>query len=265
MWGLLVFFVVSAAAAVILIALVIAHAMLHPPRRTAAYALRRGWAIDPGGAGFAFEEWKESSNGREIAVWEITRPAGGVGTGFAASGVCVHGWGESRIDSLAILREGIPFFDRVMMFDRAGHGESSGCARLGDAREVDDLAAIVEHLDGESVFLIASGSGAALAGAYTARTATRSVTGSVLINPIEDDVCAIRAESRARGWPVRPFFGLVVLWLRVRAIRPARHLKVRCPVLIVDVDANEKLPEREVARVREFVSVLTAQSGIEPD
>lgn len=267
MAGLVVFLAISAAAAVAVISAVVLHHVLHPPRHTAAYALRRGWPIDPAAAGIAFEEWSDTAGGgASIAVWDIAPGApvaGGPGSvarngGQAVSALAIHGWGESRIDLLALMRGFLNHFDRVLMVDRAGHGESTGMARLGDLSEVRVIESIASQLQDAPFFLVASGSGAGLAGPFATHCEGPRPRGIILINAIDDDIAAITDDLRSKRWPVRPFLDLALLVLRAKGIQPRRSrpeaLPGDLPVLHISLNRNEQLPDGELGRIREWMS-----------
>jgi len=269
MTGFLFFLATSVAAAILLVTLVMAHHALHPPRRTAAYALRRGLPIDPGALGLQFEEWTHQSSRRApISVWDVAPAAPAKDSaGFAASGqhqlvsaLCIHGWGQSRIDLLALMREFLPCFDRVLMYDRPGHGESPGHALLGDPRELHDLSSIALQLEGAAVVVIASGSAAGLAGALAERPPETSLRGIILVNSIPNDLAALRSDLRERRWPLQPFLSFVLIVLRIVGIRPPRCAESASPggvpVLRLSLKANEKIPDGEMSRIRDFILKL---------
>src|SRR5262245_30121890 len=57
MMGLAVLLATALALLVILLTAMLVREMRRPPRHTAAYALKRGMATDPGELGLAFQEW----------------------------------------------------------------------------------------------------------------------------------------------------------------------------------------------------------------
>ena len=120
--------------------------LTHPPRRTYASAVARGRPGDPSELhpSRAFESWTLSSRGRSLPVWDIPgdRPDGPVV-------ILTHGWGDSRIGTLARLPALVPHARRVIAWDLPGHGESPGICELGSA-EWNDLHALVEEVRGQS-------------------------------------------------------------------------------------------------------------------
>jgi hypothetical protein len=261
MSGILLFLAVSAAAAIAAISLIMAHAASHPPRHTAAYALRRGMPIDPAALGFRMEEWHDHSHGwAPIQVWDIRFDHPAIDSRDRVAALAIHGWGESRIDLLAATQDWLPLFTRVLAFDRRGHGETAGSARLGDARERADIASIAARIDGSPFVLLTSGSGAALARSFTRKLGSTSVPlGIIAINPVEDDEAAILRQFRTQGLPIHPFWTIAGLFLRLCGIRASttamNEIEAGVPTLVLHCAAHERLPAGELSRIREWISV----------
>ncbi len=128
----------------------VAWVLTHPPRRTLAFAVSRGWPASPlevpeaMGGSRRFEEWLLRARGRDLPVWDIP----GDGGPAAPIVVFTHGWGESRLHGLWRLAAWLPCCSRVLLWDMPGHGEAPGTCRLGSDEHL-DLLALVEHLRGE--------------------------------------------------------------------------------------------------------------------
>ncbi len=89
MIGLLVLLLIAAVATVLILSGIIAYDAVHPPRRTAGYAIAHGLPADPGDKGLDYEAWTlDLPRDAKLPVWEITA------RGSGPTAVFVHGWGE---------------------------------------------------------------------------------------------------------------------------------------------------------------------------
>lgn len=118
--------------------------LTHPPRRTYASAVARGRPGEPSELPTprAFESWTFTSHGAEFPVWEI---AGDLPPSRGPTIILTHGWADSRVGGLIRIAALAPFASRLILWDMRGHGDGPSLCRLG-TREVDDLAALIEHL-----------------------------------------------------------------------------------------------------------------------
>ncbi|MDX2146635.1 MAG: alpha/beta hydrolase [Planctomycetota bacterium] len=130
--------------------------LLHPPRRTTAWAVSRSLPSDPRELPRprAFERWTFRSRGFELPVWDVVGddPNGPVI-------VLTHGWGDSRFTMLARIDAFATLASRVIAWDMPGHGEAPGSCTLG-WREAEDLIALLRHLDADDVVLFGYSLGA---------------------------------------------------------------------------------------------------------
>jgi len=212
MTGLAILLLIAAIATIVILSGVIAYDAVHPPRRTAGYAIAHGLPADPGDMGLDYEDWTlDLPRDVKLPVWEITA------RGSGPTAVFVHGWGQSRIEMLTRLEPWLDHARRVVLYDRRGHGDATGgTARLG-TDEHNDLMDLLERLGTEPVVLVGFGSGATVAIAAAAdvsgdlRVAAYGVTA--------DAHTAIGDRLRARGLPARPLTDLAMIWLRLGGIR----------------------------------------------
>ncbi len=124
-----------------MVALRIGWVLTHPPRRTLAFALAKGWPATPGdvpatwGGPREFAEWTLTWRGTHLPVWDVPcdRADGPVV-------IFTHGWGEARLHGLLRLGAWGPLASRVILWDLPGHGEAPGTCRLG----ADEHLALVE-------------------------------------------------------------------------------------------------------------------------
>ncbi len=237
MIGLAVLLVIAAVATVLILSGVIAYDAVHPPRRTAGYAIAHGLPADPGDKELDYEEWTlDLPRNVKLPVWEITA------RGAGPTAVFVHGWGESRIMMLTRIDPWLDHADRVVLYDRRGHGDATGgTARLG-TDEHNDLMNLLERLGTRPVVLVGYGSGATVAIATAAdvpgglRVAAYGVT--------TDAQTAFRDRLQTRGLPTRPLTDLAMFWLRLSGIqlRDVEQDKRRLQLpLLIDPDPSAAL------------------------
>lgn len=120
-----------------------AWALLHPPRRTYAWALHRGVPGDPSelDTPLKFREHRFESQSRSLNSWIIQ--------GMNSSGprlVLVHGWGSSSIGALKRIPHLAEHASEIITLDLPGHGESAGNAQMGTNEHI-DLDALLCSLD----------------------------------------------------------------------------------------------------------------------
>lgn len=229
----------------ILLAVVYAAWMLtHPPRRTYASAVARSRPGDPGElpAPRSFESWTFTTRGLEFPVWEIAGddPAGPVV-------IMTHGWADGKLGALLRLGPFLPIASRIIAWDLRGHGEAPGVSRLG-TREVDDLAALIEHTRAAStaagpVVLMGWSLGAGVSIAAAARDDVAPHIRAVIAEaPYVLPWTPARRVMHVRGLPYRinlpiAFFVLGLLlgvgprWRTFDRVAHARRLK--CPLLVI--------------------------------
>ncbi len=232
MIGLMVLLLIAAVATVLILSGVIAYDAIHPPRRTAGYAIAHGMPADPDDKGLDYEQWTlDLPRDVKLPVWEITA------RGSGPTAVFVHGWGESRIVMLTHIEPWLDHASRIVLYDRRGHGDATGGnARLG-TDEHNDLMSLLERLGTGPVVLVGYGSGATVAIATAA-----DVSGGLRVaacGVTADAHTAILDRLRARGLPTRPLTDLAMLWLRLRGIqlRDAEQDKRRLQLpLLIDPD-----------------------------
>ena len=128
---------VGLAVAIALATWFVAHRLRHPPRRTAAWAIAKGVASDPGemSRARAFTEWSIDA----CPVWDI---AGDAPNGPAM--ILTPGWGDSRLGALVRVARLAPMCSRLITWDSPGLGDAPGACALG-TREHETLRALIER------------------------------------------------------------------------------------------------------------------------
>lgn len=141
--GLLQLLAIGALGAWIFAVVYTAWSLLHPPRRTYAWALHRGVPGDPSELDdpLLFELLEIQSNNRMLNAWKI-----GAHHPEAPRLVLVHGWGSSSIGALKRIPHIAHHASEIITIDLPGHGESTGTSQMG-ATEHADLDALLSSLD----------------------------------------------------------------------------------------------------------------------
>ncbi len=248
MLGFLLFLLCAATLVVLAMTIAIVRHVKYPLRRSGAYAARRGLAFDPGDLELRYESWTLDRPGAALPVWEIDfeldpdeSPRWSV--------VFIHDWRESRIDALTLISYWRGWTQHAVLYDLRGHGESSpGPARLG-CGEVDDLLALLAHLDEERRILLAGhGLGANLALTAAARSGESGgrIGGVIAVDSYSDFHARLRTVLREKEHPHRPMTKLAMWWFRMTGCRPllvdeADIARLEVPTLLLDEWNDEKV------------------------
>lgn len=123
-------------------ALLIARRLRRPPRRTYAWALRKGIPGDPGELTPPLEftereiTWTAPGSRRAVTIpiWDVRGGLASGGASGAISGggpvvVLTPGWGDSRVGGLARLSAIAPHCSRILLWDPPGLGASEFSSR----------------------------------------------------------------------------------------------------------------------------------------
>lgn len=248
----------SAAAVVVLAqAILCAREVRNPPRHSVGWALAKGLATDPGEAGLPFDAWTlERPGGIELPVWEIPER-----NSSSASPILVmlHGWGQSRIEMLALLKmmlqkhheNGYERSFRTLIPELRGHGEASpGPTTLGQ-EDTEDVKALIERAGEGPVILLGFSLGSVTA-INVAASNPDAVNGVLALAPYERLLTPIAATLRSRQMPHGLTAKLVTRFsttsqnLRRSTAQTARALT--CP-LRVFVGAHDRIAPPEAGRV----------------
>lgn len=241
---------IGAAIAVVGYVAIVTIEAIRPPRRAAAWAIANGLPVSPEALGLEAAEWTLSRDGASLPVWDIRiREAG-------PTVVFMHGWGRSRVDSLARIGPFLGVAGRILLPDLRGHGDATGSTRLGDAREEADLAELLDRLDGERPIILAGHSmGATLAIRAAAGDRSGRVAAVVAIAPYDSVRTPLRCRLVARDLPAGPFVDATLAALAALGIGRPSTLAVagslRVPLLVVAGDADRVVPIDESRRVAE--------------
>ena len=247
----------SAATVVVLAqALLCSREVRTPPRRSVGWALARGFAPDPSEADLPFDAWTlERPEGVELPVWEIPERLASEESPIL---IMLHGWGQSRIEMLALLRavlekhreNGHDRSFRTLIPELRGHGEASpGPTTLGD-EDIEDVRALMERAGSGPVILMGFSLGSVIAINVAANDA-HAVQGVIALAPYERLLIPIAATLRSRQMPHGLTAKLVTRFSTTRknlgrlTSRSARDLKCR---LHVFVGAHDRIAPPESGR-----------------
>lgn len=245
--------------------LVLAYALLHPPRIAAGAAVARGWFVDPADAGYEGAEWSlETRDGLRLPVWEIVNDAQPAGPVVIFS----HCWGGSRRESLQRVGFVIDRASRVVLWDMRGHGEAPGTSRLGTV-EVDDLLDLMNRVAADRPVILygySMGAGVSICAAARDERPER-VVGVIADGPYRWTREPVHAMLTFNGLPSFPILNIVhralcVLIPRLRNSERAQFAaRLRCPLLVLHgaddpiCPLNSALEVAQAAPESEFVII----------
>lgn len=233
--------------------------LIHPPRRTYAWAVARSQPGDPGELDrpLGFEERTVQTTHTQVPVWDIA--------GRAPDGPVVlmtHGWGSSRQGAIKRIEPIADHASRVIAWDLPGHGEAPDHARMGyDEHKI--AAELIAHLGIEDHALVLFGwsMGAGISLVLCARLQQHyNVRGVVCEAVYREPKTPAKAVLSLRGMPHRlnlaPALGLIGLklgaGLRWNGFDRAEIAsKVAAPILLIHGDADPVSPIEDAERVRE--------------
>lgn len=236
----------------------------NPDRRSFAYALARDLAPDPGARDLDYEDWWVDVRGGRLPVWEIECEGDG------PTCVIVHGWGQSRIDTLARIDDFRPHVGRIVLYDLRGHGESeAGPSRLG-SHEHDDLLALIDRL-GEGPVVLAGWSMGGVIAIHAAAESER-VRGVLVEAPYDDFPTSLRGRLARGGHPAHGITPIALTWFRLVGLRfrstreAAARLDVPLLVLHGTGDAISPIEHgRGIADAAPLGSIIEAAGGAHSD
>jgi pimeloyl-ACP methyl ester carboxylesterase len=224
--------------------------LVHPHRRSYAWAVARGQPGDPGELDepLQFESREIDSTLGVIPIWDIQ--------GRDPNGPIVlmtHGWGSSRQGALKRIPGLIDHASRIIAWDLPGHGEAAGIARLG-TNEYNAGLAILESLDAleHGIVLMGWSMGAGISLDLCVHAQDRfPITGVICEAVYAQAITPARGVLALRGMPHRLSLGAAIgllgmklgvgaKWNGFDRVEIAR--KVRVPVLLIHGDQDPVSP-----------------------
>ncbi|MBL4810326.1 MAG: alpha/beta fold hydrolase [Phycisphaerales bacterium] len=160
--GLLQLLTTGALAFWIILTLYTAYSLLHPPKRTYAYALWRNLPGDPSelDTPLDYEQFNFKSNRQTLMAWKIKALNPSPQT--APRLLLIHGWGSSSIGALQRIPHLQNLASEIITLDLPGHGESTGTAQMGTT-EHQDLHNLLNTLDPKPTIIFGWSMGAGIA------------------------------------------------------------------------------------------------------
>jgi pimeloyl-ACP methyl ester carboxylesterase len=265
--NLLIFLAVLSSTGLLLamaISLLMARAILCPPRMTDGKAVYRLHRLSPGDLGLVFDNlWftVKQRTGRDLKIASWWIPAGSPTNRCA---VLIHGFAGAKVASIAwapILHDaGL----NILAIDLRAHGESDGIFCTGGFFEQDDVNDVIDQLrnlrpsDAEQLMLFGVSLGAGIAAAVAA--GRNDIAAVVLESPFTTYRRAIAAHTELTGMPG----GLIMLaaiecaqWFsgaNFDAVRPVDTIpRIGCPLLTIIGVQDELLDDQDISKLRAAV------------
>jgi len=235
------------------LAMIMAWAILHPPRMSAGKAIYHLQRLSPGDLGLGFEDQPftvidtRSSGKLNIAAWWI--PASNQSEKCV---VLIHGYGDAKVGAIAWAP---PLHDlgfNILAIDLRAHGESGGSCCTGGYFERDDVEQVIDQLlnlyPGQTRQLVLFG--ASVGGAVAAAVASRrnDIAAVILESPIPDYEHAIAAHARLIGLPTGLLLRAAIniaQWFSGAKFSHVRTVdlmaKLTCPILAIVGSEDELL------------------------
>ncbi|HEY7087352.1 MAG TPA: alpha/beta fold hydrolase [Tepidisphaeraceae bacterium] len=245
--------------------LLMAHAILRPPRMSdgkALYLLKR---LSPADLGMQFENVRfavrDERSGRDLqlAGWWIPHPAGGDKTV-----ILIHGYADAKVGAIAWAPTWRQIGFHILAIDLRAHGESDGIYSTGGVFEQKDLDQIINQLRATRpaqtrqlvLFGISLGASVAL-GAAEARD---DISAIVLESPIANFRHAVRAQATMLELPLLSMLPQVLKlaeWIcgaRFDQLDPLRSIvRVKCPVMAIQSGDDPFVPPEDARRIEDAV------------
>jgi pimeloyl-ACP methyl ester carboxylesterase len=240
------------------VTMLMAWAMLNPPRMSAGKAIYHLRRLSPGDLGLPFEEEnfkvRDARNGRplHVAGWWI--PSRGFSDRCV---VLIHGYADAKVGAIAWapLLHGLNF--NILAVDLRAHGDSGGRFSTGGYFERDDVGQVIDQIlssrpdETRRLILFGISLGAAVAvGVAAQRT---DIAAMILESPFADYERVVAAHSRLLGLPggvmLKTAIGgaKILSGARFEKVRPVELLgSVKCPVLCIVGCEDELLDEVDV-------------------
>jgi len=199
--GLLQLLTIGALGFWIITVLYTAWSLLHPPKRTYAYALHRGHPGDPSelDTPLDYEQIEFSSNNQTLTAWKIKalNPSG-------PRLLLIHGWGSSSIGALKRIPHITNLASEIITLDLPGHGESTGTSQMG-ATEHTDIDTLLSSLDESKPTIIygwSMGAGIALRLARDYKD-QHNIKAVIAESPYTHAITPARNVIHLRGLPIK--------------------------------------------------------------
>ena len=246
---LLLMLLVVGAALFAFVCLMMARALLSPPRMVGGQALWMLRRLTPDDLGMPFEEiWSEvrdekSGQKIDIAAWWI--PAAGTGASDRCA-LIVHGYADSKIGGIAWAPVFRAMGYHVLAIDLRAHGRSGGRHTTGAFFERHDLSQVIDQIraqrptETQNLILFGVSLGAAVVGATAALRHRDGIDAVIMDCPYADYVSAAHTHAGVMGMPGPLFQRIAVAWAQrisgadFHACAPVKVIPtIACPLMVI--------------------------------
>ena len=211
--------------------------MLHPPRKTYAFALAKQLPADPTDLGLSAENATFTfRDGFATGGWRIE--------GQSPDGPVIlltHGWSSSRYMVLPRAALVAQFASQVVLYDMRGHGDSTAPACHMGTTEADDLLTVLDQVGAGNrpIVLFGTSMGAGISIVAAARDESDRIKAVIAEGPYRYLLTPLIAHMKRHKFPTFPFATLA--WWHVRFWlggfegydRALHAAKLRCPLLLL--------------------------------
>ncbi len=255
------------------IVLLMARAVLRPPRMTDGKALHVLKRLSPGDLEMCFEDTvfsvRDEATGKRLRLpaWWIPHPHGGERTC-----ILVHGYGDAKVGAIAWAPTFRALGFNILAIDLRAHGEADGTFTTAGYHERHDLAQIIDQLRAQrpgatrQLVLFGISLGAAVVAATAAMRG--DIDAVVLESPYAHFVHAAATHGRLMGMPL-------VRWQRRVAqlagwmagvdfdqVAPVRLIgQIPCPLMLIHSGADPLIDPADVQALRNAVDARSAGQG----
>jgi pimeloyl-ACP methyl ester carboxylesterase len=252
--------------------LLLAHAILRPPRMTdgkAVYLLRR---LSPADLEMHYHDVRyvvsDQRSGKDLSVsgWWIAHPAGG-----SKAVVLLHGYADAKVGALAWAPTWRQLGFHILAIDLRAHGESDGVYSTGGFHERHDIDQVINQLRAahpqQTQTLVLFGASLGALVALAAAELRDDIDALVLDCPSLDFRRAVSTHVRLLDLPLLSVLPLV-MWLAGRISgadfdmtdTPGAIARVKCPVMVTQSGDDPFAPPDDARQIEHAIELRGDQS-----
>jgi pimeloyl-ACP methyl ester carboxylesterase len=245
---LLLMLLLVGAALFAFVCLMMARALLSPPRMIGGQALWMLRRLTPDDLGLPFEEiWfdvRDEKSGQkiDIAAWWIPAATGQ----SDRCALIVHGYADSKIGGIAWAAVFRAMGYHVLAIDLRAHGRSGGRHTTAGFFERHDLSQVIDQIrtqrpsETRTLILFGVSLGAAVVGAAAALRRGDDIDAIIMDCPYADYVSAAHTHARVMGMPGPLFQKIAIAWAQrisradFLACAPVNIIPtIACPLMVI--------------------------------